>query len=50
MFAIVQTETWGLDIRVVGLIVFGFALAAALIRRSAVHAEPLIDLTLFRFQ
>ena len=29
MFAIVQTETWGLDIRVVGLIVFGFALAAA---------------------
>ena len=50
MFAIVQTETWGLDMRVVGLIVFGFALAAALIRRSAVHAEPLIDLTLFRFQ
>lgn len=50
MFAIVQTETWGLDIRVVGLIVFGFALAAALIRRSAVHAEPLIDLTLFRFR
>lgn len=50
MFAIVQTETWGLDIRVVGLIVFGFALAVALIRRSAVHAEPLIDLTLFRFQ
>ena len=33
MFAIVQTENWGLDIRVVGLIVFGFALAAALIRR-----------------
>ena len=50
MFAIVQTETWGLDIRVVGLIVLGFALAAALIRRSAVHAEPLIDLTLFRFR
>ena len=50
MFAIVQTETWGLDIRVVGLIVFGFALVAALIRRSAVHVEPLIDLTLFRFR
>ncbi|MEM8707179.1 MAG: MFS transporter [Actinomycetota bacterium] len=50
MFAIVQTETWGLDARVVGLIVFGMALAVALIRRSAVHPEPLIDLSLFRFR
>lgn len=50
MFGIVQTETWGLDARVVGLIVAGLALAVVLIRRSAVHPEPLIDLSLFRFR
>ncbi|MEO0494818.1 MAG: MFS transporter, partial [Actinomycetota bacterium] len=50
MFAIVQTEAWGLDLRVVGLIVFGLALAVALVQRSRVHPEPLIDLTLFRFR
>ncbi len=51
MFAIVQTETWGLvDVRVIGLVVAGLALAVALVRRSRVHAEPLIDLDLFRFR
>ncbi len=51
MFAIVQTEVWGVaDARVVGLIVLGLALGVALIRRSRVHPEPLIDLDLFRFR
>lgn len=48
MFAIVQSETWGLaDARVIVLIVVGLALIPALLRRSRNHAEPLIEMPLF---
>lgn len=48
MFAIVQSENWGLtDVRVIGLVVAGLALLPVLIRRSARHPEPFIDLDLF---
>jgi EmrB/QacA subfamily drug resistance transporter len=49
MFAIVQSESWGLtDPRIVALLVVGLALIPVLIWRSARHPEPLLDLTLFR--
>lgn len=48
MFAIVESERLGvLDPRVIGLFVAGLALVPVLLRRSAVHPEPLIDLSLF---
>ncbi len=51
MVAIVQSETWGIgDLRVIGLFVGGLALVPLLIHRCRVHPEPLIDLTLFRYQ
>lgn len=50
MFAIVQSESWGLsDSRVIGIAIVGIALVPALIRRSRVHPEPLINMDLFRF-
>lgn len=51
MFAIVQTEVWGVaDVRVIGLVLIGIGLAVTLVRRSATHPEPLLDLALFRFR
>ncbi len=49
MFGIVQSETWGLgDPRIWALIALGVALLPLLVRRSRHHAEPLLDLELFR--
>ena len=49
MFAIVQSESWGLtDGRIIALLVIGLALVPLLIWRSARHPEPLLDLTLFK--
>ncbi|MFN0092398.1 MAG: MFS transporter [Acidimicrobiales bacterium] len=49
MFAIVQSESWGLgDTRVLALAVVGVGLVGLLIRRSRRHPEPLLDLSLFR--
>ncbi|MDH3683318.1 MAG: MFS transporter, partial [Acidimicrobiia bacterium] len=49
MIAIVQSESWGLgDPRVVALFVVGLLLIPVLLRRSAGHPEPLIELPLFR--
>lgn len=51
MFAIVQSESWGLaDTRIILLFVVGVALAILLLRRSRVHPEPLLDLELFRYR
>lgn len=51
MFGIVQSESWGLtDVRVISMIVAGFALIPVLLRRSKVHPEPLINLDLFQYQ
>jgi len=50
MFAIVQSESWGLsDSRVIGIAFVGIALIPLLVRRSRVHPEPLINMELFRF-
>lgn len=50
MFAIVQSESWGLsDPRVVGVAIVGLALFPTLINRSRTHPEPLINLELFRY-
>ena len=50
MFAIVQSESWGLsDPRVIGIAIVGLALFPTLINRSRTHPEPLINLALFRF-
>ena len=50
MFAIVQSESWGLgDTRVIGIALVGLALMPTLIQRSRSHPEPLINLSLFRF-
>jgi len=50
MFAIVQSESWGLsDSRVIGIAIVGIALIPLLVRRSRVHPEPLINMELFRF-
>lgn len=51
MFAIVQSESWGLaDLRVIAMLVLGVALLPVLIRRSRVHPEPMINLDLFKYQ
>lgn len=51
MFAIVQSESWGIvDLRVIGLFVLGLALVPILIRRCRTHPEPLIDLDLFSYR
>ena len=51
MFAIVQSESWGIgDWRVVSLFVVGLALVPLLVKRSRVHPEPLINLELFRYR
>ena len=50
MLAIVQSESWGVtDPRAIALFVAGLALIPVLIRRSARHPEPLLELELFRF-
>jgi len=50
MFAIVQSETWGVgDPRIIGCAVVGLAMLPLLLRRSMSHPEPLIDLSLFSF-
>lgn len=49
MFAIVQSESWGLsDWRVLAVAAIGILLLPLLIWRSARHPEPLLDLDLFR--
>ena len=51
MFGIVQSESWGLtDWRIWTLIIVGLALFPALVRRSRVHPEPLLDLSLYGYQ
>lgn len=51
MFAIVQSETWGIgDMRVIALFLLGVALMPVLIRRSRVHPEPLINMELFQYK
>ncbi len=51
MFAIVQSETWGIgDIRVIALFLFGLALVPYLLHRCRIHPEPLIQLDLFRYR
>ena len=51
MFAIVQSERWGLgDGRVIGLLVIGIALLPVLVWRSARHPEPLLNLDLFQIR
>lgn len=51
MFAIVQSESWGIvDWRVVALMLVGLALVPVLIHRSRVHPEPMINLELFQFR
>ncbi len=51
MFAIVQSESWGVDdVRVIALFIIGAVLIPILIRRSRVHPEPLINLELFRYR
>lgn len=48
MFGIIQVETTGFaNAGTIGLFIVGFALVAALIKRSATHPEPLIELDLF---
>lgn len=48
MFAIVQSESWGIgDARVIALFIVGISLVPLLIWRSARHPEPLLDLSLF---
>ena len=49
MFAIVRSESNGLgDPLTIALFIVGIALIAALVRRSAHHPEPLIELDLFK--
>jgi EmrB/QacA subfamily drug resistance transporter len=51
MFSIVQSESWGVsDLRIIALFVLGVIFIPLLLRRSRVHPEPLIDLTLFRYK
>lgn len=51
MFAIVQSETWGItDPRTLGLLVVGIALVPGVVWRSRSHPEPLINLDLFRYR
>ncbi len=49
MYAIVRTESNGVgDPLIIALFIVGIALIAALVRRSAHHPEPLIELDLFK--
>lgn len=51
MFAIVQSESWGLtDWRVIVLFFLGLALIPVLISRSRTHPEPMINLELFSYR
>ncbi|MDJ0769602.1 MAG: MFS transporter [Ilumatobacter sp.] len=51
MFAIVQAESWGLvDVRVIAAFLVGAALLPILVHRSRRHAEPLLELDLFRLR
>lgn len=51
MFAIVQSESWGIgDSRIIGLTIVGLALIPVLLYRSRTHPEPLINLELFRYR
>ena len=51
MLAIVQSEPWGPgDPRVIGMAMLAVVLVPVLVRRSRVHPDPLIDLSLFRFR
>lgn len=51
MLAIVQSEPWGLgDPRVVALALIALGLVPLLVRRSRVHPDPLIDLSLFQYR
>ena len=51
MFAIVQSESWGIDDpRIIALFVAGLAFLPILIWRSARHPEPLLDLELFKIR
>ena len=51
MLAIVQSEAWGIgDPRVVAMAIVALALVPWLVRRSRVHPDPLIDVSLFRFR
>ncbi len=48
MFGIVESEHWGItDPRVIALVLAGLALVPVLLRRSARHPEPLLELPLF---
>lgn len=48
MFAIVRSEAWGVfDLRVLALAAVGAVMLWLLVRRSRVHAEPLLELDLF---
>ncbi len=50
MLGIVQSESWGIDDpRSLALIAAGAVLIPLLIRRSAHHPEPLLELDLFRY-
>ena len=51
MFGIVQSETWGItDPRAVASFLIGAALVPVLLRRSAHHPEPLLELDLFGYR
>jgi len=51
MLSIVESEQWGLtDVRVVALFIAGMGLVPVLLRRSATHPEPLLELKLFSFR
>lgn len=51
MFGIVESEQYGFTSpRVLGLVAVGLVLVPVLLRRSARHPEPLLDLPLFRYR
>jgi EmrB/QacA subfamily drug resistance transporter len=51
MFAIVQSESWGLaDPRILGLFIASVVLGVLLVQRSRTHPEPLINLELVRYR
>lgn len=51
ILALVQSDGWGWgDRRTVAAIVFGVGLLAVLLRRSAQHAYPIVDLEMYRFR
>jgi EmrB/QacA subfamily drug resistance transporter len=50
VYALVQSTKWGwLDARTIGSIAAGIAIMALFVLRCARHANPLVDLSLFRF-